>query len=113
MELHSVHASGSAAHDRLAFLDRFARFIPAAFYYKTFMWPRKAWHQLFEPVVREAAGLGAQVILLQELFETPYFCKDHLASHFDLARPIAPQIERGLAIAAHASQISDGSYTRN
>ena len=31
---------------------------------------------------------GARVILLQELFETPYFCKDHLASHFSLARPV-------------------------
>jgi N-carbamoylputrescine amidase len=52
-------------------------------------------------VVRQAAAAGAQVILLQELFETPYFCKDHLASHFDLARPIAgnPVLERfqGLA----------------
>ena len=42
-----------------------------------------------EQAVREAAGKGAQVVLLQELFETPYFCKDHLASHFDLARPVA------------------------
>jgi N-carbamoylputrescine amidase len=41
-----------------------------------------------EQLVRAAAGRGAQVILLQELFETPYFCKDHLASHFDLARPV-------------------------
>jgi N-carbamoylputrescine amidase len=52
-------------------------------------------------VVRQAAAAGAQVILLQELFETPYFCKDHLASHFDLARPVAgnPVLERfqGLA----------------
>jgi len=42
-----------------------------------------------EHLVREAAGRGAQVILLQELFETPYFCKDHLASHFGLARPVS------------------------
>jgi len=42
-----------------------------------------------ESVVRKAAGDGAQVILLQELFETPYFCKDHLAAHFELARPVA------------------------
>jgi N-carbamoylputrescine amidase len=41
-----------------------------------------------ERLVREAANRGAQVILLQELFETPYFCKDHLASHFELARPV-------------------------
>jgi N-carbamoylputrescine amidase len=49
-----------------------------------------------ERAVREAAGIGAQVILLQELFETPYFCKDHLAGHFDLARPIAdsPVVQR-------------------
>jgi N-carbamoylputrescine amidase len=42
-----------------------------------------------ERAVREAARRGAQVILLQELFETPYFCKDHLASHFELARGVS------------------------
>jgi len=54
-----------------------------------------------ERAVREAAGKGAQVILLQELFETPYFCKDHLPSHFDLARPIAgsPVVQRFQALA--------------
>jgi N-carbamoylputrescine amidase len=41
-----------------------------------------------ESLVREAASRGAQVILLQELFETPYFCKDHLARHFELAHPL-------------------------
>jgi N-carbamoylputrescine amidase len=41
-----------------------------------------------ERLVREAVRNGAQVILLQELFETPYFCKDHLAEHFTLARPV-------------------------
>jgi len=54
-----------------------------------------------EHMVRGAAGKGAQVILLQELFETPYFCKDHLASHFELARPLAgnPVLERFQALA--------------
>ena len=54
-----------------------------------------------ERLVREAAGQGAQVILLQELFETPYFCKDHLASHFPLARPIddSPVVRRFQALA--------------
>ena len=42
-----------------------------------------------ERLVREAVKKGAQVILLQELFETPYFCKDHLVQHFSLARPVA------------------------
>jgi sarcosine oxidase subunit alpha len=33
-------------------------FLPAGFYYKTFMWPRKAWDRLYEPFIRAAAGLG-------------------------------------------------------
>ncbi|EGD57574.1 sarcosine oxidase subunit alpha family protein [Novosphingobium nitrogenifigens DSM 19370] len=31
----------------------------AGFYYKTFMWPAKAWEKLYEPLIRRAAGLGA------------------------------------------------------
>ncbi|MEP7244911.1 MAG: sarcosine oxidase subunit alpha family protein, partial [Gammaproteobacteria bacterium] len=38
--------------------DRLSRFIPAGFYYKTFMWPRRAWHSFYEPRIRAAAGLG-------------------------------------------------------
>ncbi|WP_096785966.1 sarcosine oxidase subunit alpha family protein [Rhodobacter sp. CZR27] len=35
-----------------------ARFLPAGFYYKTFLQPRAAWKHLFEPVIRRSAGLG-------------------------------------------------------
>ena len=35
-----------------------ARFLPAGFYYKTFLAPRPAWKHLFEPFIRRAAGLG-------------------------------------------------------
>ncbi len=38
-------------------------------------------------LVREAKAKGAQVVLIQELFETPYFCKDQLAKNFELAAP--------------------------
>ncbi len=38
--------------------DSLSAFFPAGFYYKTFMWPRKAWKALYEPVIRRAAGLG-------------------------------------------------------
>ncbi len=38
--------------------DWLGRFIPAGFYYKTFMWPRFAWKRVYEPFVRAAAGLG-------------------------------------------------------
>ena len=38
-------------------------------------------------LVRAAADAGANVVLVQELFETPYFCQDQLADHFALAKP--------------------------
>jgi N-carbamoylputrescine amidase len=41
-----------------------------------------------EAMVRRAAAAGAEVILLQELFETPYFCIDQDARHFALATTV-------------------------
>ncbi|MEM7642459.1 MAG: sarcosine oxidase subunit alpha family protein [Pseudomonadota bacterium] len=38
--------------------DLGARFLPAGFYYKTFMSPRPFWKHVFEPFIRRAAGLG-------------------------------------------------------
>ena len=35
-----------------------SRFLPAGFYYKTFMAPRPAWKHVFEPIIRKSAGLG-------------------------------------------------------
>jgi N-carbamoylputrescine amidase len=54
-----------------------------------------------ERLVREAAAGGAQVILLQELFETPYFCVDEDPKYFDLARAAEgnPVLERYSALA--------------
>lgn len=42
-----------------------------------------------ERLVRQAAERGAQIILLQELFETPYFCIDMNPAHFALANEVA------------------------
>ena len=41
-----------------------------------------------ETLVREAAGRGAQIILLPELFETPYFCIEQDARHLRLASSV-------------------------
>ena len=41
-----------------------------------------------EKLIRRAAGEGANLILIQELFETPYFCQDQLPENFELARPV-------------------------
>ncbi len=55
MEVRSVNAFPSARFDLKSALDLGHRFLPAGFYYKTFMWPD--WH-LFEPTIRRMAGLG-------------------------------------------------------
>src|SRR6201996_5897801 len=39
-------------------------------------------------LVRASAAKGANVVLIQELFETPYFCQDQLVDHFGLAAPL-------------------------
>jgi len=41
-----------------------------------------------EGLVRAAAAAGAGVVLLQEFFETPYFCVDQDSRHMALARPV-------------------------
>ena len=54
-----------------------------------------------ERLVKQAADGGANVILLQELFETPYFCIDEQSQHFDLARTLdeQPTVARMRAVA--------------
>lgn len=58
LQAESQNRSPSLAFDVSAVNDRFGRFLPAGFYYKTFMWPRKAWDRFYEPRIRAAAGLG-------------------------------------------------------
>ncbi|NQY98657.1 MAG: sarcosine oxidase subunit alpha family protein [Henriciella sp.] len=55
LQARSVNAWPSLKFDLLAVNAVFKRFLPAGFYYKTFMWPD--WHW-FEPAIRNAAGLG-------------------------------------------------------
>ena len=51
--------------------------------------------------ISQAAGQGAQVICLPELFLTPYFCQVEEASRFDLAEAIpGPTTERLCPLAA-------------
>ena len=54
-----------------------------------------------DALVREAAARGAQVILLQELFETPYFCIEQDTRHLRLATAL----EENRAV-AHFSRVA-------
>ena len=54
-----------------------------------------------EAMVREAAAHGARLVLLQELFESRYFCVTETPRHFALARPFEghPLVARFAALA--------------
>jgi N-carbamoylputrescine amidase len=52
-------------------------------------WDRDANIARAERHVRAAAARGAQIILLPELFETPYFCIEQDTRHLGLASPLA------------------------
>ncbi len=63
-------------------------------------------------MVRAATGQGAQVVLLQELFETPYFPADQKAELFALAHPAAghPLLARMSALAAELEVVLPVSF---
>jgi len=65
-----------------------------------------------EQLVREAAAKGAQVVLLQELFETPYFCKDQNEDYLSLAHPAEgnPVLKRFQALAAELEVVLPFSF---
>ena len=75
-------------------------------------WDREANVKNAEALVREAAGAGAQVVLIQELFETPYFCVDQKQDHFALAHPVAghPVLERMSALAQELGVVLPVSF---
>ncbi len=55
----SQNAWPSLGFDVMAINDLASGFLGAGFYYKTFMWPKKFWEAVYEPIIRKAAGLGA------------------------------------------------------
>src|SRR4051812_50068848 len=60
--------------------------------------------------LREAAGRGAQVACLPELFRTQYFCQVEDAALFDFAEPIpGPTTEALAAVARETGMVVVGS----
>ncbi len=56
----------SLRFDVMAVNDFISRFLPAGFYYKTFMAPGWAWERIYEPLIRRAAGLGRLDAIVEE-----------------------------------------------
>lgn len=68
--------------------------------------------QRAEKLVRGAAAQGARIVLVQELFEAPYFCQEQDAQFFDLAKPFAdnPLIAYFSRLAAELGVVLPISY---
>ena len=58
LEAHSQNRWPSLSFDMGAVNDCLGSLFSAGFYYKTFMWPRSFWDRVYEPIIRNAAGLG-------------------------------------------------------
>ena len=56
--------------------------------------------------IREAAGKGAQIVCLQELFRSQYFCREEDPGLFDLAEPVPGPTTESLARLARELQVA-------
>lgn len=73
-----------------------------------------------EALVRQAAAQGAQIILLQELFETPYFCQKEKSDYYAYATELEEnkavnhfrQIARELSVVLPISFYEKKNYAR-
>lgn len=65
-----------------------------------------------ESLVRRAAGAGANIVLIQELFSTPYFCKDQKPEYFALAHRLDedPAVARMRALARELDVVLPVSF---
>ena len=75
-------------------------------------WDRQANIANADRLVREAAAKGAQIILIQELFETPYFCQKPNPQYLQLATPVEqnPAIQHFQKLAAELQVVLPISF---
>ena len=75
-------------------------------------WDRDGNIRRASAMVEQAAGQGAQIVLLQELFETPYFCIDKDRKFFAEATSVAenPAIRAMRALAAKLNVVIPVSF---
>ena len=65
-----------------------------------------------EKMVRQAAGDGAQIILLPELFEREYFCQQRRYDFYHLAKPVKENdaVQMGMRLAKELNVVLPISF---
>jgi N-carbamoylputrescine amidase len=103
---------GHAAWSDQAKRNRIMRHVTLAATQFACSWDLEANADRAEALVRDAAAKGAQVILIQELFATPYFCITQRPEYFKLAQPMAghPLIARFADLARELGVVLPLSY---
>ncbi|RWI17996.1 MAG: FAD-dependent oxidoreductase [Mesorhizobium sp.] len=97
MMVTAQNVNGSLENDRDAVIDRFGRFLPVGFYYRTFMGPRQdSWLRFWEPMIRRKAGLGIVDV------KAPHLSFDKAHLHCDLL--VVGAGPAGLSAAISAAQ---------
>ncbi len=92
LEARSQNHWPSLEFDIGALNARLSRFLTAGFYYKMFMWPRAFWKHVYEPVIRQSAGLGpAPNARDADIYEHSYATVDVLVIGGGVAGLIAAQ----------------------
>jgi sarcosine oxidase subunit alpha len=102
------NVNGSLERDRDAIMDRFGRFLPVGFYYRTFMGPRRdSWLKFWEPMIRRKAGLG----VVDTKAPHRHFDKTHL--HCDVVLcDENPEIGGALSYGRYDSSVLSGLSSR-
>lgn len=75
-------------------------------------WDRQAALDKAEQLIRDAHTAGADIVLLQELFETPYFCQKHQFEYLSLATETEenPAVNRFRKIAKELGMVIPVSF---
>ncbi|MDY3818661.1 MAG: N-carbamoylputrescine amidase [Lachnospiraceae bacterium] len=75
-------------------------------------WDREETLNKAEGLVRQAAGQGANIVLLQELFETPYFCQTEKPKYLELATTPEenPAVQRMIQVAKELDVVIPVSF---
>ena len=96
----------------LAHLQAAARPLTVAVTQFSCGWDRQVNIDRAEELLREAARAGAQVVLLPELFETPYFCIEQDTRHLRLATSLHenPAVQRFARVAAELGVVVPVSF---